>query len=93
MEYKFIILKAVDARTALDDAQEIWVRPQQIAQFEHYTGPFELRHSVNGQFVPNGEFKEIVNGSLVLLNGIGMRACYDTPAEIIEKIEESGRDF
>ena len=85
----FIKIRMADPLTNLDEANDVFVRPSMIIQIESYSGPFAIQQcGPDGRYVPNGQHKQVLNGSLVVLSGQGGRVCYDTPKEILAKITE-----
>lgn len=83
---KHIVLHAMDAFSDKDDATNpIYILPQNIIQFERYSGPFHLQaYAPDGRPMPTGKFKQVLCGSLVMLAVGGARIVAENPEQIVE---------
>lgn len=70
------------------DTNVIYIRPQNVVHIELYSGPYGIMaYAPNGQSMPTGKIKMIINASLIMLAMGGTRIVKETPSELIEKIK------
>lgn len=66
----------------------VYIRPENIVHIELYSGPYGIMaYAPNGQCMPTGRVKMIVNASLIMLAMGGTRIVNDTPSQLLEKIK------